>query len=49
LLLLVFSEIQNGVERLKQQLYNMIQDEDMWAVMEEVIDQFVENRRNGQI
>ena len=46
---LLFLDIQNGVELLKIQLYDMIQDEEIWIELEETIDQFVEKRRNGYI
>jgi len=45
----MFSEIQNGVELLKTRLHDMIEDNDIWIELEEMIDQFVENRRNGGI
>jgi len=43
----LFSEIQNGVDRLKRRLYDMMQNEEIGMEIEEIIDQFVENRRNG--
>lgn len=46
---LLFLDIQNGVELLKIQLYDMIQDEEIWIELEETIDQFVKKRRNGYI
>jgi len=36
-----------GVELLKELLYDMIPDEEIWSTVEEQIDQFVENRQNG--
>jgi len=38
-----------GVELLKEFLFEMIPDDEVWSMVEEMIDEFVEDRQNGRL
>jgi len=46
---LLIAEIMEGVELLKELLFEMIPDDEIWSMVEEMIDEFVEDRQKGRL
>ena len=46
---LLIAELMEGVEMLKELLFEMIPDDEVWSMVEEMIDELVEDRQNGRL